>query len=500
MGDIDWTSALVVLGGGLALGGGLVALSRKGGKTRATADVGREARLEDLRRRREVLVEQLRDLEDTGSAGEAVADAERARLEREAATVLRELARLESDEGAAPVAPPPVQTGGMSPQLRGALQGGLVVGFIALLFFVLQNQTRPRQEGMGITGNDPRPMSGAMARGGAGGGGGMPADHPAPAGQETERLAAARAAAEANPQDLDAKVELAFALAEAEQWMEAYKLSDEILKIEPGQPDALMVQSSIRLVMGQLDRAIELADQVLQAHPKHAKALAYRGMLAFRAGDREASIAFLERAREVVGPDETLDTMLKEVRERPLPTEAGADGGEMPPGHPQVPGAAPGEAMAGAMPPGHPPMAGAAAGGAMPGGAMPPGHPPMGAAGAAPADDAGGDVAIAGTVRLADGVSAPAGATLFVIARNPGVQRGPPAATRRYSAASLPLSFALGQGNVMLGGPFPDEVTLSARLDVDGNAMTHSPQDLEATAGTVKKGTSGIELVLRPKP
>ncbi|MEZ4266336.1 MAG: tetratricopeptide repeat protein [Myxococcota bacterium] len=476
MGEIDWTSAVAVLGGGLALGLALVMVSRKGESAAPARDLAREAKLEDLKRRRELLVEQLRDLDDMQSAGDAVAAEERSRLEREAATVLRDLSRLESGEVAPQRSTAQATTGGMSPQLRGALQGGLIVGFFALMFFVLQSTTRPREEGMGITGNDPRPAATPMG----GQGRPAPADHPQ-AGEDTPRLQAARAAVAADPGSMESKVELAFALADAGQWMEAYKASEEILALEPGQPDALMVQSSIRLVMGQLDKAIELADKVITNHPTHTKALAYRGMLAFRAGDRPGAIANLERARQIAGPDETLDAMIAEVKTKPLPTEAGGEGGEgaMPPGHPPT-----GDEAAGGMPAGHPPIPGAETGG------MPAGHPAIPGAAQPQAAATTGDVAVAGTIRLADGVTAPPGATLFVIARRPDVPRGPPAATRRYPATSFPLAFSLGQDNVMLGGPFPEEFTLSARLDTDGNAMTRAPGDLEgAVTGTVKKGT-----------
>lgn len=487
MGEIDWTSAIAVLGGGLALGLALVMLSRKGETAGPARDLGREAKLEDLKRRRELLVEQLRDLDDMHSAGATVAADERSRLEREAATVLRDLSRLEAGETAPRHPTTAAPSGGLSPQLRGALQGGLIVGFFALLFFVLQSTTRVREDGMGITGNDPRPAGAAMGGPGEGMAQGMPADHPEP-GEDTPRLQAARAAAAADPGSMAAKVEVAFAFADAGQWMEAYKTSEEILALEPGQPDALMVQSSIRLVMGQLDKAIELADEVITNHPTHTKALAYRGMLAFRAGDRPGAIANLERARQLTGPDETLDAMIAEVKTKPLPTEAGAEDGELPPGHPPAAGA-----EAGAMPPGHPAMPSAEAG------AMPSGHPAMPSGGEAPGAVASGDVAVAGTIRLADGVTAPAGATLFVIARRPDVPRGPPAATRRYPATSFPMAFSLGQDNVMLGGPFPDAIVLSARLDSDGNAMTRTPGDLEAALPTpIKKGTAGLTLELHP--
>jgi hypothetical protein len=115
------------------------------------------------------------------------------------------------------------------------------------------------------------------------------------------------------------------------------------------------------------------------------------------------------------------------------------------------------------------------------------------AAGTAPA--AGGDV-ISGRVELGDG--APSGGVLFIVARRAGAVGGPPLAVVRLPSPSFPLDFEIGQGNVMIPSmKFEGEMSLTARLDFDGNAMTREPGDYEgAAADPVAPGMQGVVLVL----
>lgn len=103
---------------------------------------------------------------------------------------------------------------------------------------------------------------------------------------------------------------------------------------------------------------------------------------------------------------------------------------------------------------------------------------------------------IRGVVRLADGVSPAATAVLFVIARTGAA--GPPLAVKRIPSPSFPLAFEVGPGDRMIASrPFAGELTLTARLDGDGNAISRQPGDLEGEApGTVEPGASGVEIVL----
>lgn len=130
-----------------------------------------------------------------------------------------------------------------------------------------------------------------------------------------------------------------------------------------------------------------------------------------------------------------------------------------------------------------PVVAGAPAGG-MRGGAAP-------GATEASADDAA--QTIQGTI---EAPAAPAGGVLFLFVRAAGATGGPPLAVQRIPSPSFPRDFAIGpQDAMMAGGPFPDRVTLEARLDADGNAMTEGPGDLSARAD-VQPGATGVTLTL----
>lgn len=150
------------------------------------------------------------------------------------------------------------------------------------------------------------------------------------------------------------------------------------------------------------------------------------------------------------------------------------------------PEAAGGEAE---LPPVMPPP-GAAAGAA--------GAGAMGAASAAAANAGGAAGVLRGVVRLAPGLEgrAPAGAVLFVIARNAAA--GPPTAVLRLPQPRFPLRWEIGPAQRMIEGtPFAGPFALSARLDSDGNATTRGAEDLQGRApGQHFPGDAGIEIVL----
>jgi hypothetical protein len=112
----------------------------------------------------------------------------------------------------------------------------------------------------------------------------------------------------------------------------------------------------------------------------------------------------------------------------------------------------------------------------------------------APADAAAAE--IRGRIRLAEGVEAGSG-VLFVIARSGG--GGPPLAVRRLDPGKFPMEFTIGPSDVMIQGrPFAGPITLTARLDGDGNAMTREPNDLSGgVEGAVQPGASNVEIVLK---
>lgn len=103
---------------------------------------------------------------------------------------------------------------------------------------------------------------------------------------------------------------------------------------------------------------------------------------------------------------------------------------------------------------------------------------------------------LTGTIALAPGAEAPSGATLFVIARTG--EAGPPTAVLRIPAPRFPLEFQLGPENRMIAAmPWEGPFQLSARIDLDGNAMTRDAGGLEGRAASpVSPGDSGIAITL----
>jgi len=107
---------------------------------------------------------------------------------------------------------------------------------------------------------------------------------------------------------------------------------------------------------------------------------------------------------------------------------------------------------------------------------------------------------ISGTIAVSPELTdrvAPTG-TLFVIARKSGATGGPPLAVLRIPGPRFPVTFEIGQEQVMIPGlQFQGEIQLTARLDSDGNAMTKLPGDLAGAASNpTAPGTDGVEIVL----
>jgi cytochrome c-type biogenesis protein CcmH len=89
-------------------------------------------------------------------------------------------------------------------------------------------------------------------------------------------------------------------------------------------------------------------------------------------------------------------------------------------------------------------------------------------------------------------------AVLFVIAR-PATAGGPPLAVKKIDKPTFPLSYSLGQENVMMQGtPFAGKVFLSVRLDKDGDPITRGSGDLtgEHKKNPVEVGAKNVDIVI----
>ncbi len=90
-------------------------------------------------------------------------------------------------------------------------------------------------------------------------------------------------------------------------------------------------------------------------------------------------------------------------------------------------------------------------------------------------------------------------AALFIIARPSDTTKGPPLAVKKIDRPVFPLSYSLGAENVMMQGmPFTGSVTITARLDKDGNPTTRQPGDLtgDYKKNPVAVGSKSIDIVL----
>jgi cytochrome c-type biogenesis protein CcmH len=90
----------------------------------------------------------------------------------------------------------------------------------------------------------------------------------------------------------------------------------------------------------------------------------------------------------------------------------------------------------------------------------------------------------------------PAQAVLFIIARPGG--GGPPVAVKKIDNPVFPLSYSLGAENAMVqGAGLSGKLTLSARLDTDGNPMTRDSGSLMGEHKTpVEAGSKDVDFVM----
>lgn len=440
-GGTQWLPPLVVLGLGL-LAGIVLAFRMARGK-RASLPAARpvdDEQVRDLRVHRDLLLAQLKDLDDT--AGKRAPDElARARyaLELDAAQAL--LALDEAERAATARATTEAQKPAEETAPRraspwvGALWGGGVVAFAAVLFFVLQDQMTERAMGGSLTGND---VSLGMPAGGQQGAAPDP------------QLQALISRVQQNPQDIEAHLDLAAVLLDRNQLVEVFQVAQAARAIQPDNPSALTYEAVVRHAIGQGDQAMELLDQAVAKDPTHAEAWVRRGLIAFELGRFDAAIMSWETVVAMRADSRaTLEPVIAEARRRKE--------------NPDAPPASP--------------------------------HPPVAQAQAQAAPD---EKALQLVLELDPSLEGkiPPGTPLFVSVRAAGVRAGPPAAAKRLTTGTFPLVVQIGAGDTMMGQPLPSSAYVEARIDADGNAMTRGPDDPTASADQVKPGQQ-TRLVLR---
>jgi cytochrome c-type biogenesis protein CcmH len=434
--SVAWGWPVGMLALGLVFGAALLFLVRRQAPSPLATD---PVELRDLDGQLEVLIGQLRELDDLGDPERAAR--ERFALEVRAAEVLRsrekEMPAPKRAPKAASVEAPAVAPTGFfatRPALRGFLWGTGSAAALAVLVFFVWRQAKPREEGGSLTGNLPGEEERAAA--------GRPADPRVPLQQRIAQ----------NPDDLAARLDLAQLHLRQRDLMGVWNETEYVLAKQPGQPRALAYQALVRLAMGQPQVALDMLKQALATDPDLLEGYLHLALVHVRMGHVAEAEATIKRA-SVRFPAQApaLAKVLDEMR------AVGPEEEAPPQGDPHADVDVP------------------AAGGPSPTAA-----------------------ALRGVIELPDALRAKVGpeALVFVTVREAGVTQGPPVAVKRLPASSFPLEFEIGPADSMMGQPLPARARVEARVDADGNPLTRTASDPSARQDDVTPGTR-LRLVLQ---
>ncbi len=248
---------------------------------------------------------------------------------------------------------------------------------------------------------------------------------------------------EENPEDMVALNQLTGLYLNLGQPREAMDHNDRALKVDPKDLTARSYRAVLSMMMGMRERALQQIDEVLAEDPEHAMALPYRGLFLMELGRFEEAVTVLERAIEVLPGNPALRNALADARIRT--------------GAPAAPGAPPGQAAG------------------------------------------GGELIVSGTVELDEASKAvvTGGEVVFVSVKDPS-RPGPPVAADRIPAV-FPATFELTTADIRAmpgsSGAVPASLTLTVRVDRDGNAMTRENAPMAVVSG-VARGTSDLPVTL----
>ena len=320
-----------------------------------------------------------------------------------AATALRDAERLQGEPEPETVATP--ETPNTTSWGRRLTWAVVILGFFTGLGAILQTSLYERTEGSTMTGGQQ--VSGSPM---------------------SEIIAELQETAKAEPTNIDPVNRLAHLaiqqgdLGKAMSWMDAARA------LEPDHPEVRTHLAILQLSVGMTERAKAELETALAADANFSEALLWKGIIALRADDRDTAIAALESALETAADRES----------RMMATQALAEARKPP-----------------------------------------------------------ATVQLRGNLKLSEGTIPAKGGVLFVMVRRAAEAAGPPVAAVRLDPRGLPGTFVVTDRDVMMGGPWPDQVWVEARLDADGDPSTKGSADLTtARLGPFSSGSEGIELVL----
>lgn len=442
--DFSWTPPLVVLALGAVAGAVVVAArARRQGAHEAPTVPSHNS---DLQRRYDALIRRL---------AEGASPEERAEIEIEAATVLREMetgkapgaAHAESRPSAAPATE--AEAGESAPPAparpasawAGFAYGVLTMSVLGGLFYFASQGSTERSEGGSPTGGNTM---------------GSAAGAPQTSAAEDANLKALEEAVRKSPTDIAQRIELVRAYLQRRDLMQVFDQTKAVLEIEPGNPYALTYQALVRVAMGQAPQAETMLVEVIKKNPGIEDAYIHLAIARLQLGNKKGAEEAIQAGQKQFPEDkEQLAQVFAQIS---APSAEG--GAEVPAEHPEVPPPAMGEGS-----------------------------------GAAPALSSAQLVVV---VDLPRGVTVPAGAILFVIVREAGLESGPPSAVKRVPATNFPITVTISEKDSMAGEGLPGLVRIDARVDRDGDPLSKDPQDPAATEENVRPGGSQVLMVLTP--
>ncbi len=277
----NWTPGLIMLAVGVLAA--VVFLLTQRRKDGAPAPEPKDGALEDLERRYQSLIEQLKELAADKHALEPERyESERKRLELEAAAALRARDEHQKKREAGQESPgarreAPASPGLLSPQLKGALWGGGIVLFFATLSYTLVSEQRTRGEDDAATGRVP-PGMGANAQ-----------------MQEDPELTRAMERLRNNPGDLDAAALLSHELIRRQMYEEADRVTKRALALDPFSVELRVHLGVLKAVRGDEAGAEKDLMMLVDTYPDAQEALLFLGAIAMRQGDKAKALGLFER-------------------------------------------------------------------------------------------------------------------------------------------------------------------------------------------------------------
>jgi tetratricopeptide (TPR) repeat protein len=293
----NWVPGIIALAVSLLCGLGYLLLQRRKGGMPSTPEPQRDGALDDLERRAQSLIEQLKELvADKHNLSPERFEAEKARLEREAAAALRARDEYRQKKkpgkdggstapapGQAAPAPAPTGFGARNPQLVGAMWGAGIVLFFGTLGYLLVSNQRTREEGMEASGRVPpnSSMQGQQQQQ-------MPPQEDAQLAEAKERLAK-------DPTDLEASGFVGHELIRNRQLDEAEKVTKRALALDPFHIESRVHLGVLNAIRGDVTNAEKELQELADLWPGAQEALLFLGFIHLQTGDRAKALEYFER-------------------------------------------------------------------------------------------------------------------------------------------------------------------------------------------------------------